>query len=132
LLALNGLRVSEATGADIEHMGTERGHRTLVITRKGGKVVTIPLALRTARAIDLATGDRTEGPMFLATGGKRLDRHGGARIVRRVTRRAGISKKVSPHTLRHAFITAALDAGVPLRGRAGSRLPRRPQDHHAL
>jgi hypothetical protein len=37
LLALNGLRVSEATGADIEHMGTECGHRTLVITRKGGK-----------------------------------------------------------------------------------------------
>jgi integrase len=31
------------------------------------------------------------------------------------TRRAGIAKHVSPHTLRHAFITAALDAGVPLR-----------------
>ena len=44
LLALNGLRVSEATGVDIEHLGLERGHRTLVITRKGGKVVTIPLA----------------------------------------------------------------------------------------
>jgi len=37
LLALNGLRVSEATGADIEHLGLERGHRTLTITRKGGK-----------------------------------------------------------------------------------------------
>jgi len=34
LLALNGLRVSEATGADIEHLGLERGHRTLTITRK--------------------------------------------------------------------------------------------------
>jgi len=33
LLALNGLRVSEATGADIEQLGLERGHRTLVITR---------------------------------------------------------------------------------------------------
>jgi integrase len=43
LLALNGLRVSEATGADIEALGVERGHRTLVVTRKGGKVVTIPL-----------------------------------------------------------------------------------------
>jgi integrase len=115
LLALNGLWVSEATRADIEHMGTERGHRTLVITRKGGKVVTIPLAPRTARAIDLAIGERTDGPLFLGGDGKRLDRHGAARIVRRVTRRAGIAKKVSPHTLRHAFITAALDAGVPLR-----------------
>jgi site-specific recombinase XerD len=32
-----------------------------------------------------------------------------------VARRAGITKPVGPHTLRHAFITAALDAGVPLR-----------------
>jgi len=115
LLALNGLRVSEATGADIEHLGLERGHRTLTITRKGGKVVTIPLAPRTARAIDLAIGERTAGPLFLAADGRRLDRHGAARVVRRVTRRTKITKQVSPHTLRHAFITAALDAGVPLR-----------------
>ena len=115
LLALNGLRVSEATGADIEALGVERGHRTLVITRKGGKVVTIPLAPRTARAIDLAIGERSEGPVFLAADGRRLDRHGAARIVRRVARRAGITKPVGPHTLRHAFITAALDARVPLR-----------------
>ena len=40
---------------------------------------------------------------------------GPARVVRRVARRAGITKPVGPHTLRHAFITAALDAGVPLR-----------------
>jgi integrase/recombinase XerD len=54
LLALNGLRVSEATGADIEHLGLEHGHRTLTVTRRGGKVVTMPLAPRAARAIDLA------------------------------------------------------------------------------
>jgi integrase/recombinase XerD len=115
LLALNGLRVSEATGAKIEALGVERGHRTLVITRKGGKVVTIPLAPRTARAIDLAVGERSDGPVFLATDGRRLDRHGAARIVRQAAHRAGITKPVGPHTLRHAFITAALDAGVPLR-----------------
>jgi len=76
LLALNGLRVSEATGADIEHLGLERGHRTLTITRKGGKVVTIPLAPRTTRAIDLAIGERKDGPVFLAADGRRLDRRG--------------------------------------------------------
>ena len=107
LLALNGLRVSEATGADIEHLGLERGHRTLTITRKGGKVVTIPLAPRTARAIDLAIGERAGGPLFLAADGRRLDRHGAGRIVRKTARRAGIGKTVTPHTLRHAFITAA-------------------------
>jgi integrase len=82
LLALNGLRVSEATGSDIEHLGLERGHRTLTITRKGAKVVTIPLAPRTARAIDLTISDRTDGPLFLARDGRRLDRHGAGRIVR--------------------------------------------------
>ena len=111
LLALNGLRVSGATGADIEAMGIERGHRTLVVTRRGGKIVTIPLAPRTARAIDLAIGERCAGPVFLAADGRRLDRHGAARIVRQVARRAGITKAIGPHTLRHAFITAALDAG---------------------
>ena len=115
LLALNGLRVSEATGANIEALGFERGHRTLTIFRTGGKVVTIRLAPRTARAVDLAIGERCEGAIFLSADGKRLDRHGAARIVRRVARRAGITKSVGPHTLRHAFITAALDAGVPLR-----------------
>lgn len=111
LLALNGLRVSEATGADIQALGIERGHRTLVVTRKGGKAVTIPLAPRTARAIDLAIGERIEGPIFLAPDGHRLDRHGSGRIARRAPRRAGIIKPVGPHTLRHAFITAALGAG---------------------
>ncbi|MDP9333429.1 MAG: tyrosine-type recombinase/integrase [Actinomycetota bacterium] len=115
LLALNGLRVSEATGADIERLGLERGHRTLRIVRKGGKIVTIPLAPRTARAVDLAVGERSEGPIFPGTDHGHLDRHAASRIVHRVARRAGITKRVGPHTLRHAFITAALDAGVPLR-----------------
>jgi Phage integrase family len=111
LLALDGLRVSEATGADIEHLGLERGHRTLTVTRKGGKVVTIPLAPPTARAIDVTIGERTDGPVFLAGDRRRLDSHGAGRIVRKVARRAGIAKTVTPHTLQHAFITAALDAG---------------------
>jgi integrase/recombinase XerD len=82
---------------------------------KTSKVVTIPLAPRTARAINLAVSERTDGPVFLAADGRRLDRHGVGRIVCKVARRAGIGKAVTPRTLRHAFITAALDAGVPLR-----------------
>ena len=52
---------------------------------------------------------------FIDTDGLRLDRHAAGRIVRRIARRTGIGKRVGPHTLRHAFITAALDAGVPFR-----------------
>jgi integrase/recombinase XerD len=47
LLALNGLRISEALGADVIDLDVERGHRTLRIVRKGAKHVTIPLAPRT-------------------------------------------------------------------------------------
>jgi integrase/recombinase XerD len=106
LLAINGLRVSEALGADIEALGLERGHRTMTILRQGGKVVTIPLAPRTARAIDLVIGGRPQGPIFLDRTGRRLDRHAAWRIVRRLARRAGITKPVGPHTLWHAFIAA--------------------------
>ncbi len=132
LLALNGLRVSEAIGAGIDHLGLERGHRTLTILRKGGKIVTIPLAPRTARAIDLAIGERMTGPIFLRPDGQPLDRHTANRIVAGAARRAGINKRIGPHTLRHAFITAALDAGVPLRNeiRPGPRLPRPPRHLH--
>jgi len=70
---------------------------------------------RTARAIDLAIGERAEGPIFLGRNGERLDRHAAWRIVSRLAPRAGINKSVGPHTLRHAFITAVLDAVVPLR-----------------
>jgi integrase/recombinase XerD len=132
VLALNGLRVSEAIGADIEDLGLERGHRTLTIVRKGGKIVTVPLAPRTARAIDLVVGERCEGPIFLTVNGERIDRHAAGRIVRRVARRAGIATRVGPRTLRHAFITAALDAGVPLRDVQGSRQPRRSPHDDAL
>lgn len=115
LLALNGLRVSEALNADIDDLGFERGHHTLRITRKGGKHATIPLAPRTARAVQLYIDTRTTGPIFLGTHGQRMDRHAADRLVKRLARRAGINKRISPHSLRHSFITAALDAGVSLR-----------------
>ena len=116
LLALNGLRISEALGAEIENLDYQRGHRTLFVHRKGHKTATIPLAPRTATSLDLCIGERTSGPIFLnADGTRRLDRHAAARIVRRLARAAGIDKRISPHSLRHSFITAALDAGVPLR-----------------
>ncbi len=44
-----------------------------------------------------------------------MTRDAAARMVRRVAKAAGITKRIGPHSLRHSFITAALDAGVPLR-----------------
>ena len=115
LLALNGLRVSEALNTDVDDIGLERGHHTLRVNRKGGKTVIIPLAPRTARTVYLAIGERSQGPIFITDTGERMNRHQAARVVRRLARGAGIDKTISPHSLRHSFITAALDAGVPLR-----------------
>lgn len=114
LLGLNGLRVSEACNTSIEDLGFERGHHTLLVTRKGGKRVLIPLAPRTARALAECIGERSEGPILLWKGA-RLDRYAAYRIVRRLGKKAGVAHKIHPHSCRHAFITAALDAGVPLR-----------------
>ena len=124
LLALNGLRVSEATGADIEALGIERGHRTLVVSRKGGKVVTVPLAPRTARAMDLAIGERTEGPIFVAADGRRVDRHAAGRIVRRI---APPGRAHQAHRAAHAAARVHhRRAGCrgPAAGCPGSRFPR--------
>ncbi len=115
LLGLLGLRVSEACSISIEDLGAERGHRTVKVLGKGSKLALLPLPPRVARALDLAAGERASGPLLLSRAGTRLNRHAATRIVRRLSRQAGITKHISPHSLRHSFITAALDAGVALR-----------------
>lgn len=114
LLGLNGLRVSEACATNIEDLGFQRGHRTLHIIGKGSKPAMIPPVPRTARTIDLAIGERHEGPILRRQDGQRLDRRTAHRWVRSIGRRAGLGA-VHPHMLRAGFIMAALDAGVPLR-----------------
>ena len=130
LLALNGPRVSEATGADIEALGVKRGHRTLVITRKGGKVVTIPLAPRTARAIDLAVAERVDGPIFCGPGGGRLDRRGAGRPPGGAPGRDHQAGRAAHAAARVHHRRPRRRGSAP--GRPGSRLARRPARDDAL
>lgn len=131
LLALNGLRISSALGIDIAHLTTERGHRAATVTLKGGAQQLVPLAPMTADAVDAYKADREDGPLFITASGRRVDRHQAAKMVRRIARQAGITKQISPHTLRHSFVTAALDTGASLRdvqdaaGHADPRTTRR-------
>ena len=96
LLALNALRVSEACGADLHELALANGHRVVRIVGKGNQPALIPLAPRTARAIDAAVGERTDEPLLAPADGSRLDRHAAGRIVRRLAKRAGIDKPISP------------------------------------
>lgn len=116
MMGLLGLRVTEACNVRIEDThGMARGHRTLTLEGKGRKPATIPLAVPVARFLDAAAGDRTHGRLLLRADGSPMNRKSAARVVTRLCRKVGNYKKISPHSLRHAFITAALDAGVPLR-----------------
>jgi hypothetical protein len=96
LLALNALHVSEACGAELSDLALANGHRVVRVVGKGNQPALIPLAPRTSRAIDAAVGERTNGPLLARADGSRLDRHAAGRIVRRLARRAGIDKPISP------------------------------------
>jgi len=116
MLGLLGLRIFEATDANIADLGEEHGHRVLRVCGKGTKVVLVPLPPAVGRAIDQAIGPRTGGPVLLNTRGARMDRHAATRRLRRLAKTAGIqTTKAHPHMLRHTFVTTMLDAGVDLR-----------------
>jgi len=116
MLGLLGLRIFEATGADIADLGESHGHRVLRVCGKGTKVVLIPLPPAVARAIDRAIGTRAGGPILLNSRGARMDRHAATRRLRRLAGAAWVRiTRPHPHMLRHTFVTTMLDAGVNLR-----------------
>ena len=82
MLGLLGLRICEATGADISDLGEEHGHRVLRVRGKGHKVVLVPLPPAVGRAIDRAVGHRASGPVLLNSHGTRMDRHAATRRLR--------------------------------------------------
>ena len=70
----------------------------MAIVRKGGKQVTIPLAPRTGRTLDLYIGERESGPIFLGVNGKRMDRYAADRTVTRLSKRVSVMFKNQPAT----------------------------------
>jgi site-specific recombinase XerD len=112
MLGLLGLRIFEATGADIADLGEERGHRVLRACGKGTKIVLVPLP----PAVGRATGSPTRGPILLNSRGTRMDRHAATRRLHQLAGTAGIQVvRAYPHMLRHTFVTTMLDAGIDLR-----------------
>jgi integrase/recombinase XerD len=116
MLGLLGLRIFEATGADIADLGEEHGRRVLRVCGKGTKIVLIPLPPAVGRAVDRAIGPRTRGPILLNSRDARMDRQAATRRLRRLAETAGVRiARPHPHMLRHTFVTTMLDAGVDLR-----------------
>jgi integrase/recombinase XerD len=116
MLGLLGLRIFEATGANIADLGEEHGHRVLRVCGKGIKVVLIPLPPAVGRAIDQAIGTGTSGPILLNSRGALMDRHAATRRLQRLAEAAGVRiSRPHPHMLWHTFVMTMLDAGVDLR-----------------
>jgi site-specific recombinase XerD len=117
LLGINALRASEAAAVRIEdYADTMRGHRVLHLVGKGNKPATMPITVPVLRVIEACRGQRTDGPLILRPlSGNPIDRRDVYRMVARIAKAAGIPRHISPHSLRHAAITNALDAGVSLR-----------------
>jgi integrase/recombinase XerD len=121
LLYASGARVSEAVSLRTD--GLEPGLRVVRLTGKGSKTRIVPIGGRARRALaDWIEGPRRElpgaarrGEVFLSKRGAPLDRSNAWRRVRAAALRAGIAKRVTPHTLRHSFATHLIEAGADLR-----------------
>jgi integrase/recombinase XerD len=111
-----GLRVSEVVGADIEDLSEQGRHRVLTIKGKGQstKASLVPLNGAVTAAIVEITAGRTSGPLLTTSTGNRLTRQHAGRLIKRLGHEIGVPS-LHPHTLRHAFVTLALDEGASLR-----------------
>ena len=90
MLGLLGLRIFEATGADIADLGEEHGHRLLRVCGKGTKVVLVLLPPAVGRAVDRAISTRTRRSILLNSRGARMDRHAATRRLRHLAETAGV------------------------------------------
>ena len=116
-----GLRVSEWIGVEVKDVDFVEG--VVRVFGKGGKERLVPIGRGaiTAVSIYLREGrprlDRGSGKgrLFLNARGTPLSRMGAWQVLRTWVKRAGITKHVSPHTLRHSFATHLLEGGADLR-----------------
>ena len=85
----------------------------LALTRKGGRAARAVLARPTEAAVTACIGDRPSGPLFLNRAGRRVDQRAAERMLDRASVGLhGRHVRVTPHMLRHSWMTLAIDAGA--------------------
>lgn len=116
-----GLRVSEWIGLAVRDVLLEEG--LLRVLGKGNKERLVPIGRSAIGAVAVYARElrptlehgEGEGILFLNAQGRPLTRMGAWKILRKYVTMAGITKSVSPHTLRHSFATHLLEGGADLR-----------------
>lgn len=120
-----GARISEAIGLDVDDvsgLGEGEGADTILLRGKGGKERLVPVGTYAREALSayLVRGrpalvaTATPG-LFLNSRGGRLSRQSAWAVLVKAAERAGVTRDVSPHTLRHSFATHLLDGGADVR-----------------
>ncbi len=121
LLYATGLRVSELVGLRIRNINLEAGFvRTM---GKGSKERAVPIGRRSIESLKdyLETGRQalvkpgTGSDLFLNARGKAMTRQGFWKILKNYALTAGITKPISPHSIRHSFASHLLEGGADLR-----------------
>lgn len=125
LLYSTGLRVSELTKLNKEHLNLELGEFTIRGKRQKDRPVFITDSAKLSLEEYLSTRTDNSPPLFIRlVGTKRIDTSGDLlrltprsiqRMIQKYALSAGITKKVTPHTLRHSFATGLLMNGADLR-----------------
>jgi integrase/recombinase XerD len=120
LLYATGARASEVADLACDSINREVGYVRAV--GKGRKERIVPVGRRALEALDAYRAeerpllDRQGDPhLFLTHSGRRMGRETLWRLVKKYAVRAGVSPRVSPHTLRHSFATHLLEGGADLR-----------------
>lgn len=116
----SGVRVGELIGVRVRDVDLQEG--LALVFGKGARERIVPLGRAALQALivylrEVRPGlarDRAEGAVFLNARGTPLSRMGVWKILRRHVRRAGITKRVTPHTFRHSFATHLLEGGADL------------------
>ncbi len=121
LLYASGLRVSELVNLPITSCNLPTGH--LRVLGKGNKERVVPFAANTGIILSeyleqvrpLLLKGRSSPQLFCSNRGKAMSRHRFWQIIRAAALKAGITKAISPHVLRHSFATHLLAGGADLR-----------------
>ncbi len=120
-----GARISEAVGLDVDDLDQVDG--TVLLRGKGSKERLVPVGSYAREAVaaylvrarpelvSVSTAASTGGALFLNARGGRLSRQSAWTVLVRAAERAGVTRDVSPHTLRHSFATHLLDGGADVR-----------------
>jgi len=116
-----GARVSEIVSVKISDLVYEEG--LVRVFGKGSKERVVPIGRRALGAVALYAREvrpsldrgKGRGVLFLNARGTPLSRVGAWGIIKQAAQRAGLTKRVTPHTLRHTFATHLLEGGADLR-----------------